>query len=91
MDLTPSSDLDSPFAKSCSHCGVRRNIDSFYKKKKGYLGVDSKCKQCVLRSKQKQYKKMKRAKKGIIEISVDPEESLPHQSIVLMLKYLGVQ
>lgn len=77
--------------KKCSKCGLPKSLDLFYPKKRGLYGVDSKCKQCVLQTKQEQYKRLKRAKKRVVEITEESEPNLSSESISLMLKYIGVQ
>lgn len=37
--------------KTCNKCNVEKEVSDFYKKPKGLLGVDSRCKKCVLKLK----------------------------------------
>ncbi len=79
------------YEKSCSFCGILKPTSSFYEKKRGLYGVDSKCKQCVLISKSKRYQRLKRAKKGTIDLIDSHSEEIPENAIALMLKHLGVR
>ena len=77
--------------KICSSCGHLKSSTSFYKKERGLYGLDSKCKDCVLLCKSKNYQRLKQAKKGIINLIDSPSGQVPEHAVALMLKHLGVR
>lgn len=49
--------------KQCTNCKITKSLESFYKKKTGKLGCDSKCKECKSNS-QKEYRIISKDKKA---------------------------
>lgn len=73
--------------KLCVICKQNKTISSFYKKDRGYLGVDSKCKSCALIFKKRHYKKSKRLRAGIIEL-IDDDTMISNDAILLLIQNL---
>ena len=76
--------------KICSHCNVNQEITNYYKKSTGLHGVDSICRVCVLKFKKNKYLTLKKAKKGLIEVS-DNDTDLPLQAIQLFVSCLRLK
>ncbi len=76
-------------SKNCAKCNIDQDVGEFYKKSKGYLGVDSQCKQCVLNSKKKNYQKELRARRGKIDLLESDQNSMPDHSVYLFQKMVG--
>lgn len=73
--------------KRCVCCNKSKDLSCFYTKGNGYLRVDSKCKKCVLQSKKKHYKKLKRARLGVIEVT-DDNGTIPEEAVYLFANNL---
>jgi hypothetical protein len=72
--------------KKCTNCNEVKNLNGFYKKSKGTCGVDSKCKQCVLKSKHHHYIFKLRAKSGEIILIENEADSIPEKAVQLFIK-----
>lgn len=75
--------------RTCTNCRVDKSLNDFYQKPKGYLGVDRKCKQCVLQLKRQYYKIKSKAKKGEITLLDVGRLPIPERAIYLFFRMKG--
>lgn len=72
--------------KQCTVCNEVKDLSGFYIKSKGAYGVDSKCKQCVLKLKQKYYAFKLKAKSGEITLMENEPITISQKAVMLFLK-----
>lgn len=69
-------------SKNCTKCRKSLPLLYYYKKKGGANGVDSKCKNCVLKSKKQSYQSKKAIQNNTI-ISINDPVFAPTDELVL--------